>query len=68
MRVWYDQEGDVLEVQFEGAPGYMEEIEPDVFERRTPDGRIIGILVLNLSRHDRDQLKLPLVVTAIHIA
>lgn len=64
MRVWYDKEGDFLEVIFEDAPAVMEEIEDDVFERRTPDGRVIGIAVLNFSKHDRSQLSLPLYIVA----
>lgn len=64
MKVWYDREGDVLEVIFEDAPAALEELADDVFERRTRDGRIIGFTVLNFSKHDRDQLTLPLEVTA----
>ncbi len=64
MKIWYGREGDILEVTFEDAPAAMEEIEDDVFERRTRDGRIIGFTVLNFSKHDRDQLTLPLTVTA----
>ncbi len=64
MRVWYDYEGDILEVIFEEAPATMEEIDEDVFERRTPDGRIIGFSVFNFSKHDRDKITLPLAVTA----
>ncbi len=36
IKVWYDQEGDFLEVIFEDAPASLEEIDEDVFERRTP--------------------------------
>jgi len=64
VKIWYGREGDILEVTFEDAPAAMEEIEDDVFERRTRDGRIIGFTVLNFSKHDRDQLTLPLTVTA----
>lgn len=64
VKVWYDREGDILEVVFEDAPAAMEEIEEDVFERRTSDGRIIGFTVLNFSKHDRDSLTLPLAITA----
>lgn len=64
MKVWYDQEGDYLEVTFEDAPAVMEEVEDDVFERRTPEGRVIGFAVFNFSKHDRDKLTLPLAVTA----
>ncbi|MCC6455565.1 MAG: DUF2283 domain-containing protein [Caldilineaceae bacterium] len=63
MRVWYDREGDMLEVYFEDAPGYMEELDEDVFERRTSEGRVVGFTVLNFSKHDRDKLTLPLTVT-----
>ena len=65
MRVWYDREGDVLEVVFEDTIGYMEELDEDVFERLASDGRIIGFSVLNFSKHDRDKLILPLEVTAV---
>lgn len=64
LKIWYDREGDLLEVIFEDAPASLEEIEEDLFERRTPDGRIVGIMVMNFSQHDRDSLSLPLSVTA----
>ena len=65
MKVWYDQEGDYLEVVFEDFPASMEEIEEDIFERRTSDGRIVGFAVFNFSKHDRDRLTLPLTVRVI---
>ena len=65
LKIWYDREGDFLEVQFEDAPATMDEIDTDMFERRTPDGRIIGFAVFNFSQHDRDSLVLPLAVTAV---
>ena len=63
LRVWYDREGDMLEVTFEDVLAAMEEVDEDVFERRTPDGRIVGFAVFNFSKHDRDKLTLPLAVT-----
>jgi hypothetical protein len=65
VKVWYDREGDILEVVFEDAPAYVEELDEDVFERRTPQGRIVGFTVLNFSKHDRDKLTLPLAITAV---
>ena len=65
LTIWYDREGDYLEVAFEDAPAAMEEIADDVFERRTPDGRVVGFAVFNFSQHDRDQLTLPLSVKAV---
>jgi uncharacterized protein YuzE len=64
LKVWYDREGDVLEVIFEDAPAVMEEVKEDVFERRTPDGRVVGFMVMNFSKHDRQSLQLPMAVTA----
>jgi len=64
MKVWYDREGDILEVLFEDAPAVMEEIDEDIFERHASDGRVIGFMVMNFSKHDRDSLTLPLLVTA----
>lgn len=63
VKIWYDREGDYLEIAFEDLPAAMEEIADDVFERRTPDGRVIGFAVFNFSKHDRDSLTLPLAVT-----
>jgi uncharacterized protein YuzE len=64
MKVWYDRDGDFLEVTFEDARAVTDEIAEDVFERRTVDGRVVGIVVFNFSQHDRDSLTLPLEVTA----
>ena len=64
LTLWYDRAGDTLEVIFDDAPAYMEELSEDIFERRTPEGRIVGFTVLNFSKHDRDRLTLPLTITA----
>lgn len=68
LKVWYDQEADFLEVIFEDAPAVLDEIGDDIFERRTPDGRVVGFAALNFSKHDRDTLALPLAVTAVSAA
>lgn len=65
LKIWYDREGDYLEVVFEDAPASMEEIEDDLFERRAIDGRVIGFAVLNFSKHTLDRLTLPFQVTAL---
>jgi hypothetical protein len=64
VKVWYDREGDYLEVTFEDVPASMEEIDDDLFERRTVDGRVVGFAIFNFGKHDRDRLTLPLEVTA----
>jgi hypothetical protein len=64
VKVWYDREGDFLEVVFQDAPAFLEEVESDIFERITAEGQIVGFAVMNFSRHDRDQLRLPFALTA----
>ncbi len=65
MKIWYDCEGDYLEVMFEDSPAVTEEIADAQFERRAPDYRMIGFVDFNFSKRDRDSLTLPLVVTAV---
>ncbi|MGE0822262.1 MAG: DUF2283 domain-containing protein [Candidatus Binatia bacterium] len=49
--VWYDREGDFLEVIFEKKEGYFRETENDqVMEKVDKDGNVIGFHVLNVSR------------------
>ena len=52
--VWYDCEGDFLEVLFEKKEGYFRETANDrVMEKVDKDGRVIGFHVLNVSRLTR---------------
>ena len=62
MKLWYDCEGDVLELLFADETGVLEEIRDDIFARYTLDGRVIGLTVLNFSQHDKDTLNLPFAV------
>lgn len=64
MKVWYDREGDYLEVLFEDAPATLEELDEDVFERRTPDGRIVGFAIFNFTKREQHEVVLPLSVTS----
>ena len=50
IKVWYDQEGDYLEVLFEKKEGYFKETENDaVMEKVDKDGEIIGFSILKVS-------------------
>jgi uncharacterized protein YuzE len=52
--VWYDREGDFLEVLFEKKEGYFRETANDqVMEKVDKDGQVIGFHVLNVSRLTR---------------
>ncbi|MBM4034785.1 MAG: DUF2283 domain-containing protein [Planctomycetes bacterium] len=54
VKVWYDAEGDYLEVQFRDAPGYMRETAHDaVMERVDEEGHVLGFSILGVSRFRR---------------
>ena len=50
IKVWYDNEGDYLEVLFERKAGYFKETENDaVMEKVDKDGNVIGFSILKVS-------------------
>lgn len=50
VRIWYDKEGDYLEVIFERKAGYFRETENDaVMEKVDEEGNIIGFSILRVS-------------------
>lgn len=50
VRVWYDEEGDYLEVLFDRKKGYFRETENDVvMEKIDEEGNIIGFSILKVS-------------------
>jgi hypothetical protein len=50
VKVWYDPEGDYLEVIFDQRPGYFRETESDqVMEKVDLEGNILGFSVLKVS-------------------
>jgi len=52
--VWYDREGDFLEVIFEKKEGYFRETANDqVMEKVDKDGNVLGFHVLKVSRLTR---------------
>jgi len=56
VRIWFDPEGDFLEVLFSDRPGYMRQTTPDaVMERVDDDGNVLGFSILNVSRLARQQ-------------
>ena len=56
VRIWFDPEGDFLEVLFSDRPGYMRETAHDaVMERVDADGKVLGFSILNVSRLARQQ-------------
>ena len=50
IKVWYDAEGDYLEVMFDRREGYFRETANDqVMEKIDADGNVIGFSVLKVS-------------------
>jgi uncharacterized protein YuzE len=50
VKIWYDPEGDFLEVIFDQRPGYFRETENDqVMEKVDEAGNILGFSVLHVS-------------------
>lgn len=55
LSVWYDEEGDYLELTREETEGFFVDLGEGVFERVDEDGETIGFAVLNISsRKDRE--------------
>ncbi|MEW6685519.1 MAG: DUF2283 domain-containing protein [Candidatus Edwardsbacteria bacterium] len=50
IKIWYDKEGDYLEVIFERKAGYFRETENDaVMEKVDEGGNILGFSILKVS-------------------
>lgn len=50
VKIWYDREGDYLEVTFDQQPGYFRETSNDqVMEKVDDQGNILGFSVLKVS-------------------
>jgi uncharacterized protein YuzE len=51
VKVWFDPEGDFLELRFSDAPGHMRETEHEaLMERVDEHGQVVGFSIL-ASRH-----------------
>jgi uncharacterized protein YuzE len=50
IKIWYDKEGDYLEVIFERKEGYFKETKNDaVMEKVDEEGNILGFSILKVS-------------------
>jgi uncharacterized protein YuzE len=56
IKVWYDPEGDFIEVLFSDKAGYMKETNNDaVMERVDVQGNVIGFTVTGVSRMTKEK-------------
>lgn len=61
VKVWYDAEGDYLEVTFDQKPGYFRETANDqVMEKVDSDGNILGFSVIRVSSLTKGPLEVAL--------
>lgn len=61
IKIWYDKEGDYLEVLFERKAGYFRETENDaVMEKVDEEGNIIGFSILKVSALEEKPLSIDL--------
>jgi uncharacterized protein YuzE len=61
LKIWYDAEGDYLEVMFDQKEGYFRETSSDqVMEKVDADGNVIGFSVLKVSAVKGHPLELTL--------
>ena len=55
VKVWFDKEGDFLEVRFSDKAGYLRETDQEaVMERVDEQGQILGFTVMAVSKLDKD--------------
>jgi len=51
LKIWFDKEGDYLEVLFSDKPGYIQETENDAIMIRVDlQGNILGFSILGVSQ------------------
>jgi len=56
VKIWFDVEGDFLEVLFSDRAGFMRETSNDaVMERVDEQGNILGFTVMQVSRLAKDK-------------
>jgi hypothetical protein len=59
INLWYDREGDILEVLLSSDAGFFVETEhDDVMVRRNMQGEFVGFMIMGLSKLDEDIINL----------
>ena len=67
LKVWFDEEGDFLEVTFARRKGSFRSIGPDIYERVDSKGKVIGFAIFNFMKHDRKTVEIPLEETRLAV-
>lgn len=62
IKLWFDKQGDYLEVTFEKKAGFFRQTKNDaVMEKVDDKGHILGFSVMNVSKLSRKPLQVSLV-------
>jgi uncharacterized protein YuzE len=64
MKIWYDEEGDILEIGFGNKKGYMKDIGNDIWLRIEKE-EIKGFLILNFSKRikEKKEINMPIKIS-----
>lgn len=55
MKVWYDEDGDYLEIGIADTKGYFKDAGNDIWERVTRKGKVVGFAILNFKKRIKKQ-------------
>ena len=56
IRIWYDEDGDTLEITTGGKKGYLKDIGEDIWER-IEDGKVVGVAILNFKKRQAEMMR-----------
>jgi len=56
LSIWFDEEGDFLEVSLDHETGSFNDLGNGVFERVNEDGETIGFAILNVEKRAEREL------------
>ena len=56
VRIWYDEEGDYLEITTGEKKGYLKDIGEDIWER-IEDGKVVGVAILNFKKRQAEMMR-----------
>ena len=63
VKVWFNKEGDVLEVTFEKRKGFMKDVGNDTWLRVDSKGRVIGFLIIGATHIHKKTKEISLPIT-----
>ena len=52
IKVWFDPEGDLLEVTLKKGRGFFKHLEDDALIRVNEEGEVLGFMILNITKRE----------------